>query len=439
MLQSNYVLLPDKPQYGHLLRETTIENHDSRHAFSLRQNGLLYIPRFFGVKRLKPENLLRKDYEEGKELPPHKFYGTLRTNVPQQEAVDKIMKRLTEDDEHLQSGYVVLGCGAGKTTISLYVLALLRRKTLVIVNNSLLMDQWTQRLSQFLPTATVGILQGSIRETNNDVVVAMLQTLCKLDRAVADVGFVIFDECHHVPTNSIQTALGRLGYTPRRMLGLTATPNRRDGCGRALTWILGPKIFEYAGSVSDLTTTYVKVDWTTTVVPRYIDKLETKLNLSALNSDLASEKERNLMIKKLVVNCLQERRKILVLTDRVFHISILHRLLDDCGAVVGKYVSANKRKAMDEIHTFDVILSTYQMFREGIDVPHLDTLVLANPVTNVQQCVGRIQRAFPGKKNPVVVDIVDSIDVLRRYYYKRLSYYKKAGIRSQGIFFCQKK
>jgi superfamily II DNA or RNA helicase len=286
---------------------------------------------------------------------------------------------------------------------------------------------------------SVGILQGSIRETKNDVVIAMLQTLCRQDRAVEDVGFVIFDECHHVPTTSIQMALGRLGYTPRRMLGLTATPDRRDGCGRAMTWILGPKIFEYSGTVSDLETTYTKVDWTTTVEPQYIDAMKTRLNLSRLNSDLASEKERNVMLKNLVLNCLQEGRKILVLTDRVFHISILYRLLEDCGAAIGKYVSSNKRKIMDGIHEFDVILSTYQMFREGIDVPHLDTLVLANPVTNIQQCVGRVQRAFPGKKDPVVIDIVDSLDVLQRYFFKRLHYYKKAGIKRRGIFFYQNK
>lgn len=452
MLKSNMIALPKryKPHLQHALQVSSDNVFDfmpnKQTVFYRESHDTFLIPRFFGLQKLGSA-ILSSDVTQGTLISEERvvFDGVLRDDVPQKNAVRSIIQRFVGDatDENARGGYVVLGCGCGKTVCALYVMTRLRRKTLVLVNNSILMQQWKDRAATFVPHAIIATSRDSVDVLHQaDIIVAMVQTLSRRSLAgIKDaVGFLVVDECHHTPTTTLQDALLRLGSTPKYVLGLTATPARRDGCDRALEWILGPRIFEYTGAVSSLTTSYTRMDWKTSVVPMYVGQDATNVNMSRLNTDLAKESGRNEFLVRIVLHALAEKRKILLLTDRVFHIDILHAMLhaklDQSEIQVGTCVSKNKKTALKNMHKWDVILSTYQMFKEGLDVPHLDTLVLANPVTNIKQCVGRIQRQCAGKQDPLVFDVVDAnIPLLQRFFYKRRAYYRKNKIEYQTAQF----
>ena len=177
-------------------------------------------------------------------------------------------------------------------------------------------------------------------------------------------------------------------------------------------------------------TYYTRLDFTTEVRPVFLGNSSTNINMSRLNTDLATDKQRNVYIAQIVLFALSQDRKVLVLSDRVFHTQILHGLVKRGGVSVSK----NKKKVMSVMHEWPVIFSTYQLFKEGIDIPSLDTLVFANPITNIEQSVGRIQRQCAHKKFPRIFDVVDvNIDLLMKFYYKRLAFYRKHQIRHKTL------
>lgn len=456
MLKRNHIVLPlkslndpDNSQIHQFQKELTIKNHNEfekdRQFFKIiNASQIILIPRYFGLRRLK-KSLVRDDIEDGQQI--HlQFQGTLRDHVPQQKAVDATLRRFYRTDFQC-GGYLKLPTGFGKTTCALKIISELGRKTLILVHNTLLLDQWKARIGEFLPAASMLLIQGQkykYEDAHIDIVIAMVQTLSRRKEKdalvhLSNVGLLIVDECHHVPTESLQDALLNLPRTPRYTLGLTATPDRRDNCGKAIEWILGPLIFSYDGSSSGTKTKVCRLDFRSDVEVSYFGASDQKINLSKLNSDLAKNKARNDFIVDKILQVLPTGRKILVLTDRVFHVKILLAYLQNSKAQLesswgreftfGACMSTNKQVALQSMHTWDIIVSTFQLFREGIDVPTLDTLVLANPVTNIEQSVGRIQRYAAKKKYPLVMDIVDNnIDVLTRFYFKRNRFYRTKNI-----------
>ena len=165
---------------------------------------------------------------------------TLRPRPFQTEAVDKLIKRT--------QGVCVAGCGGGKTSIGLMAIERIKRKTLVLVHTEDLMEQWIDELREKLGMEA-GIIRGAKFKTA-DVTIAMVKTMVNRvkDSEVVDylesVGFAIMDEAHHVPAKSFMKVISHVPAKFR--LGLTATPKRADGMGKAVFWAFGDELINYS-------------------------------------------------------------------------------------------------------------------------------------------------------------------------------------------------
>ena len=201
-------------------------------CYALR-HGSLTVPRCYA---LPPGLGPAQDRLSDGEAMAVDFCGQLR---PQQvEAVELSLAALRRSPH---ACILTLPCGYGKTVVSLRVACGLGRRTLVCVHKEFLLEQWAQRIREFLPDATVGRLQGPVAETDCDFVVAMIQSLATRDYgdALLDVfGTVVVDEAHHMAARVFSEIFYRL--PARHVLGLTATPKRKDGCTAILHLHMGP-------------------------------------------------------------------------------------------------------------------------------------------------------------------------------------------------------
>ena len=165
-----------------------------------------------------------------------RFAGQLRDATHQNEAFGAAIKA--------GHGVLSLPCGYGKTTVSLAIASKLGYRTMIIVHKQFLADQWRERIQQFCPGATIGVVQQNKKEVNCDFVIAMLQSLSLKEYSFSDfesIGTVIVDEAHHICAKVFSQSLFKL--CPRHIYGLSATPERKDGLTKVLHWFMGPTFF----------------------------------------------------------------------------------------------------------------------------------------------------------------------------------------------------
>ncbi len=305
------------------------------------------------------------------------------------------------------------------TTISLYVACTLGLKTMVVVHKQFLLDQWEQRIRTFVPMARVGRLQQNIEDVDDcDIVVGMLQSIAMRDYdddVFQGFGLVIFDEAHVVPAPVFSRALIKL--CAPHILGLSATPVRKDGLTRVLHWFVGPTFFEHALSGEDRVTVRV-VDFD---VNRAMPT-----NMVAATTIVCKMERRNAVIVDKLFVLANAGHKVLLLSDRRSHCSHLLSLLNNRGVQGGLYMGGMKQFELQKSAEKSVLFGTYGLAKEGLDVPSLDALVLATPRSDVVQACGRI---LHGKTelDPVIVDIVDQWFIGKAQFNKRCIYYKSSG------------
>ena len=385
----------------------------------------LYLPKHYGLDRFGPPSGTTRD------VPPTDagywtFAGSLR--AAQHAVVDSFLTPTPHD------GILSLHTGGGKTVCALYIASQLRLPTLIIVHNSFLRDQWVDRIQQFLPRARIGRIQGDTLEVEGrDVVIAMLQTLSMKDLPIATfkpIGLVIVDECHHIASEVFVQALPKV--TSKYMLGLSATPQRKDGLMFVAHWFLGPLLYE--SPHADIHDTAVRVE-----VYQYENKdpvfneilynAQGVMFTSLMINKLAECEHRTLWLTEILKDVLDEspHRQVLVLTDRVQHTKdILARLSPDLQAKAAILSTDVKAAARAEFcASKSILLATYAMCKEGFDVPTLNTLLMATPRPDIDQIVGRILRVEKSARTvaPLILDIVDP--QFRRQFQERNALYKK--------------
>jgi superfamily II DNA or RNA helicase len=206
------------------------------------------------------------------------------------------------------------------------------------------------------------------------------------------------------------------------MLGLSATPERKDGLSKVIYWFLGPQIITIKRETGIPSVKFVYTD-----VSNFEEKYNRlgKINNPTMITDLTLKPERNDLIINVIHEYLKQNRKILVLTDRRDHCNYFLKNLPE--GIAGVYLGGMKSKDRTLSTECSVILGTYQASGEGFDVPDLDTLILASPKSDVQQAIGRILRQ-KNKNEPIIIDIVDSFSIFKAQYYKRRKFYKSGGI-----------
>lgn len=334
-------------------------------------------------------------------------------------------------------GLICVPCGRGKTFMAIAIAAKLGRRFMVVVDKEFLMNQWKGEIEALIPGLRIGICQAGRREIESDkydCTLCMIQTLCGQDfpeKSFADYGFTIFDECHHLGASHFSKALMKV--QTKVMLGLSATPKREDGLTKVFEWFLGipvywEKVREADPSVivqpvyvdcQDNTYTNVPVNWKQEPV---MGKLLTQVVECA---------PRTKQVADLILEiCSDERRRVLVLSERIGHLKSIEALLTAAphAPTMGYYIGGMKEEVREAgAATAQVLLASYAMASEAMNIKTLNCVVLASPRKNVEQSTGRILRVQANKRvvAPLIVDIVDVHGVYRSQWRKRCTYYRK--------------
>lgn len=360
--------------------------------------------------------------------PRLEFAGTLKESLHQESAVAAAKKTFSE----IGGGIMSLPPGSGKTTIALYLACELKLKTLIVVHKEFLADQWLQRIRQFVPAATVGRIQGSnVDVDGRDIVIAMLQSLSQRSypaSAFEGLGFMCVDEAHCICAPTFSKSLLRVN-TPYR-LAISATPHRKDGLTKVIEWFIGPVFFAAQSGARP----HVSVDVLRFECPEYQSPApvnrQGRLCMPTMLTEVVGNDERNRQIVQRVQRYIQDKRKVLVLTDRRAHCEELLRLCLQCSLDAGLYMGGMKQESLQQNAECDVIIGTYSLSKEGLDIPTLNTLVLATPKLDVIQAVGRIMREASDtghSRHPVILDVVDQWGCFPRQFSTRRKFYADSG------------
>lgn len=341
---------------------------------------------------------------------------------------------------YTRDGIISLQTGGGKTVCALYIASTLRVPTVVLVHNTFLRDQWIDRIKAFLPKARIGSVQGDTIDIDKDIIVAMLQSVSMKnypDDLFKNIGLLIVDECHHIASEAFSKAIPKL--TCKHMLGLSATPDRKDRLMYIINWFLGPLL--YKSDTADKVDAKVKVEYYE-FEPEHESYNEIIYNsagvmfTSLMVNKVVEYTPRNKMLVELLVDLNSEKeRQILVLTDRVEHTKTLLEMLppdvqkDAC--ILGREVKSSQRT--EWCASKRILIATYTMCKEGFDLATLNTLVMATSRPDVDQIVGRILRVDKeGRKvHPLIIDVVDP--AFRRQFQTRLTLYKSRNYEIQKM------
>ncbi len=362
-------------------------------------------------------------------LPPvdFDFRGELRAF--QKTAVDQMLTR--------DFGTLSAPTGSGKTVMALNMVARRRQPALVIVHTKDLAAQWVERIEAFLgiPSSECGMIAGGRIKIGSRISVALVQSLYKCAEQVSEhIGFVVADECHRCPSRTFTEAI--VDFDARFMLGLSATPWRRDNLSRLIFWHLGDVHHEVdkAGLVAAGEVLPAEVIVRETHFKPFHDPVN---EYSKMLSELTGDTERNLLIAGDVAEEVRDHPGIsLVLSDRRAHCENLQALLRyrfkvDCELMTGEMPIQERQEVVERMNAgrVRVVIATGQLIGEGFDCRSLSTLFLATPIRfsgRVLQYLGRVLRPAPGKRTARVFDYVDvQVETLVRAANARQRIYRR--------------
>ena len=382
----------------------------------------IYIPRYYGIKQFGMKITKLSD-GLSMDCP---FKATLRPiQIP---VVEAFMKNIETGGS---GGLLELPCAFGKTVISLYLSSLLMRKTLIIVHKEFLMNQWIERIGEFLPTARIGKIQGQIVDVENkDIVLGMLQSLSMKEYPSSlfdQFGLTIIDEVHHISSEVFSKTLFKI--VSKYMMGLSATMNRKDGTTPIFKMFLGDVIYK-GKREEDYNVTVRAIEYKVNDDEFNEVKTDFRGNVlySSMISKLCTYNRRTEFILQIIVDMFRENesQQMMVLAHNKNILTYLfdaiqHRKI--AGGSVGYYIGGMKESALKETEGKRIVIATYSMAAEALDIKTLTTLLMATPKTDIEQAVGRILREKHG--NPIVVDIIDQHIPFKNQWRKRKQFYKK--------------
>lgn len=377
------------------------------------------------------------------------FTGELRPS--QRDAVGEMLKH--------ETGILSAATAFGKTVCCCNIIAERKVNTLILLESSSLIEQWQRAIEKFLiideeppeyqtksgrtrrRKSVIGLLQNQHDSLTGIVDIAMVGSMYRkgaFHPMLEKYGQIILDECHHAASETIQNIL--LRAKARYVCGVTATPMRGDGKEKINYFLLGPIRYRYTAKdraeeqgIDHL----VYPRFTRTVAPHLEDG---KMHPNEAYELIRSNPMRDGQIVADVKTCVENGRTPVVLTKYTDHARRLASMIEEfCNNVVlmlGGNSKKEQQRVKAELENADakeplVLVATGQLIGEGFDFPRLDTLIMATPVSGrnvVEQYAGRLNRDFPGKKNVIVYDYVDShIPMFDRMYEKRLKAYKQIG------------
>ncbi len=381
------------------------------------------------------------------------------------------------------NGLICVPCGRGKTFMAIWTAMRLGRKFLIVVDKEFLMNQWKGELEALVPGIQVGILQEDKVQVDTettmekpyslaklkemckeaglkvsgkredlvarleeagistkpkettihfDCTIAMIQTLVKREfekDLFHKFGFTIFDECHHLGAQHFSKSLMKV--QTKYMLGLSATPTRDDGLTKVFEWFLGKPVYWEKIREPDPTVIVraVHIQSNDTKYLQVPTDYRGEMIMGRLLTNVVECEERNKKVAEILLECCKdERRRVLVLSERISHLNAIENLVKDAGYSIGYYIGGMKEEVREEGGAnAKILLASYAMASEAMNIKSLNTVILASPRKKVEQSTGRILRVRPEQRQvaPLIYDIVDVHDVYRSQYRKRSVYYRK--------------
>lgn len=374
-----------------------------------------------------------KDQRIDRKKTVFQFNGVLESS--QSDAVKNMLKS--------DAGILMASPGSGKTVMACALIAERKVSTLILVHRQILLDQWKERITTFLgiPAKEIGTLSGSKKKMTGRIDMAMLQSLTRmsdLTEIMESYSQIIIDECHHIPASSFEDILKQI--PARYVLGLTATPYRKDGLEKILFQQCGPIRHEFKNQESLKLMKSVTIHETGFQLSA---EVKESLPYHMLMHYLTSDVERNKLIARHAIEALADNRFPVLISDRKEHLDVLSLIISETTDISGLEIirldgdltGKKRRLALDillELRNKNVkvlLVSSASLIGEGFDLPDLDTLILAMPLSfegRMIQYAGRIHRRVEGKMEARIIDYVDfSNPVLVRMYRNRLKAYQQ--------------
>jgi superfamily II DNA or RNA helicase len=390
--------------------------------FEELEDGSLSFPRGFLRRAIAITGRGFVFQDDRRILPPVNFQFTGELRPYQNEAYRAIIRK--------DFGVLEALMGSGKTVVALAVIAARMQPTLILVHNKELLYQWRDRIAKFL-----GVSAGLVGDGLVDiqpVTIAIINSAKKrLPELPKYFGQVIVDECHRTPATMFSEVVQ--AFDCKYILGLSATPYRRDGLTNLIHWFVGDLIHKIDP---------VELQDTGAVLIPEIRTLETGFNYQKLLSLIVADKDRNdVIVQDVIFEACNYSGIALVVSDRVEHCELLAKLLATvypglkAKVLTGQLKPRERMSLVEDIRAgkVKVVIATVQLIGEGFDCPGLSSLFLATPIKfsgRLIQVIGRILRPADGKK-PRVYDFCDPVGPLyasakaREKVYKEMGWIKK--------------
>lgn len=376
-------------------------------------------------------------------------------------------KQAIEELARHRCGTLYATTAFGKTVTAAAMIARKKVNTLILVHTKALLDQWRERLSEYLVTdfqpdeqpkgrgrrkkfRQFGALSSTENSINGKIDIVLLQSCIsdnEVKQFVRNYGMVIVDECHHAPAVNFERVLREVNA--RHVYGLTATPIRKDGHQ--------PIIFMQCGEIryiADSKSQLSRQSFQRLLIPRFTSHRNLSAdgnNYAQILDKLTESESRNKLILDDVAANLAEGRTPIILTARTAHVDLLtgqcRKICPNVIRLVGNDSAKAKREAMEKLSLIPadeplVVVATGKYVGEGFDLPRLDTLMLAMPVSwkgLIAQYTGRLHRNYTGKIETRIYDYIDlCVPVCDSMYRKRLHGYKSVGysiaVANEGLF-----
>jgi superfamily II DNA or RNA helicase len=387
-----------------------------------------WYPRFLAEKYIKNfKEHLKVEYGTNIDF---KTKITLRDfQIPVVEETLKFMKG------HL-GGCIQALTGTGKSVMSLDVMSKLKKTTCIVVHKKFLANQWVEYIKEFLliPENRIGIINGNKIDIEDKwIVVCLVQSLLAKSTSQPEsfyrqFGMVIFDEVHHFSARTFQKVIGK--FPCRYRLGISATPCRKDGMEDVFFKHIGEICF--TSEVRQITPNVYIIKGNTLIASeRPFKNYLGKVQLWKVEEFLCNSEIRNRKIIENIISAVKAERRVLILSGRRKHLELLMGTLlielkqKHVHTTLGFYMGGMKEEELKKSEKCMIIFGTFSMSSEGLNLPLVDTLILATPKSSIEQSIGRILRKVDGKKTPIVIDFADNIGICKAMLKKRKDLYKE--------------
>lgn len=375
--------------------------------------------------------LTRFDFARNK---PVNYNADIKLYDYQENAVNKLIQA--------QGGILQSKAGSGKTRMAIALICAMGKKTLWLTHTNELLNQSYNSASEFIDKKLLGKITAGKMQIADGITFATVQTLSKADLNLLryEWDMIVTDECHRASMSVTRaTMFSKVlnNLACRYKYGLSATLHRADGLIKCTYALLGGVAHTVPDSVVNTLRVEIQKKDTGVQISRQCLDTDGTLCYAKLINYLAEHPARNELITLNIQELACKGHSIILLSDRVEHLNIIYNMLakpfkEYAVILHGKVKKADREKALDQMRTKKkhILLATYQLAKEGLDVPCLDRLLFATPVKDyaiVVQSVGRIARVCEGKGTPVVYDYVDDIGFLQNMWKKRCTSYRKDG------------